>query len=80
MEGYIALLLESIKVDSNRLREIMSEHLGESWSEVVSSRTFARVQNYSEVDRDLLQKIADEMEREGFINFEIDVSGVFYGQ
>ena len=78
MEKYIALLIRAIKTDEGRLREIMVNHLGESWAEVIASRTFALVQNYNEVDKSLLQKLADEMEKEGFLNFKVDVAGAIY--
>ena len=80
MENYVDLLVESIKIDDNRLREIMADHLGEGWAEVVAARKFARVQNYTEVDRALLQQMADDMEQEGFVNFKLDISGAIYGQ
>jgi hypothetical protein len=55
----------------------MKEHLGEEWIQIVTDRTFAKISPAGEVDKSLLQKVADKMYENGFLDKKIETVNIF---
>ena len=77
VDSLVKSLKMALEVTETEQRKIMKDHLGESWAQIVTNRTFAKISTTEDINKPLLQQLADKMYENGFTETRVETANLF---